>query len=78
MKVWLPILVLVVGGALAYGLSQTEPETDEKQELETSPIVQTITPLPQSHTIEITGHGLVVPSRELNVHPELVGIAKIR
>ena len=73
MKVWLPILVLVIGGALAYGISQTEPETEADDTLETSPIVQTISPQAQSHTIEITGHGLVTPSRELAVHPELVG-----
>ena len=73
MRVWLPIVVFVVGGALAYGISQTEPETEEEDKVETSPIVQTIVAEAQAHTIEVTGHGLVTPSHELSVHPELVG-----
>ncbi len=73
MKVWLPILVLLVGMGIAYGISLTEPETEEEEKVETSPIVQTISPAAQTHTIEVTGHGLVTPSRELSVHPELLG-----
>ena len=73
MKVWLPILVLSLGGGLAYVISETEPGAEEVPEKITTPIVRTLTAKPETHSIEVVGHGTVIPAREITIHPEVVG-----
>ena len=64
LRTWLPALVLLLGGALAYWLGQTGPKPPEERKASRPPLVHTISPRARTHTIEVTGHGLVVPDRK--------------
>ncbi|MGJ8634731.1 MAG: efflux RND transporter periplasmic adaptor subunit [Luteolibacter sp.] len=66
-------LVLVMAALVSWWLLRTAPTQEKEEETRSAKIVQTISPVPENHSITISAYGTVIPARSLTIRPEVTG-----
>lgn len=69
----LPVLVLVAGAALAWGLAQGRSEQGPVRPEPPAPRVEVEVPAPQRHGVRVRTHGTVAPRTEIELLAEVAG-----
>jgi len=73
LKLWLPIAILVAGGAAAALIKALAPEVERKTVESTAPLVRAAIATPQRLQYEVEAHGTVVPRTESDLVPQVSG-----
>lgn len=73
-KIPTPLIILVVGGALVFGLATLKPSPQPKpSQAPKAPSVSVIRVTPSSQTLTVTSQGTVAPRREIDMVAEVSG-----
>jgi len=73
LKIILPIIMLLLGGAGAYGLIATKPVLEPEKTTDTIPVVTVIKAQPQTLQLNVSSQGIVKPRHELDLSAEVSG-----
>jgi len=73
LKIILPIILLVLGGAGAYALIATKPVLEPEKPTDTIPVVSVITVQPETLQLNVASQGVIKPRYELELSAEVSG-----
>lgn len=69
----LPVLVLVIGGILAYALIATQPQPKKIAEKVPGLLVETVAVRKTSEQLNVIAQGTVIPARSVTIQPQVTG-----
>jgi RND family efflux transporter MFP subunit len=67
------LAILAAAGFGSWWLLRSAPVQETVEKPRSAKTVQTISPVPEDHTIAVTAHGTVIPARRVIVRPEITG-----